>query len=828
MVASVGSLVVSLGLDAAQYTQGLTKAEYNARKFGESIGSGIRTAAIASTAAIAGLAAAAVAASAAFDHLLEGAGKFQDLAEETGDSAAAIASFATIADGAGVSIESIAGAMNKLTKNLSSGSKESAEALKALGLSLKDLQKLGSADQFEAVANAFNEFGDSTDKVAVAMALFGKSGAEQLKVFKELQAEGGRTNILTADQIKLADDYLDKQAVLISQLKQYASAIATDFVPAVNALISVLVNAAKGFFDTKTAVDALASGGAIQQFAENAGRSLAGMVDYVTQSVKELRVLFDFVTSSAKALSQVASFDFAGAKATGKEFRDRYGLDELGRKVSAGAGQEAAKTFVQSYNETLAGAKRSQFAAIDPRRVDLAGNAKPNLKFSGGGAGGSGSDATKNILDNNLKALENAAKEEQDIRASRNKMLDLYNSANLISTQDYYNGKRVAQEQAVSAQSDLYDQEIAALQAYQAKAGKATEREATQGKINDLVEKKAKLYRDAGEAAIEMGFKEQQANDALAKQLNSVNAQVLEMTGNLGAAARIRVGDQFGDLSKRLQANGDTAGLGQVERLKQLTIAQADFGQQTQEVARITQSLQLQEDRIQISRQLGADSELSSLIKLRDARQATVAQMKSIVEAQEAIANASGNPALIQNAQQARVALEQLAAAADPLADKFNSIFTDSFGDAFADFITGTKTAKEAFNSFASSVFSQLAKMASEGIAKQLFSSFGSGDGTAGGIGALLSGLFGHAGGGFMTPNSMAQVNENGPELFDYQGKQYLLNGNKSGRVTANGKMGGGSSIVINQTFAPNATRDTTQQAALQASRELQRSQRNA
>ena len=41
MANSVGALVVSLGLDAAEYTRGLTKAEYQAKQFAQNTRSAI-------------------------------------------------------------------------------------------------------------------------------------------------------------------------------------------------------------------------------------------------------------------------------------------------------------------------------------------------------------------------------------------------------------------------------------------------------------------------------------------------------------------------------------------------------------------------------------------------------------------------------------------------------------------------------------------------------------------------------------------------------------------------------------------------------------------
>lgn len=149
------------------------------------------------TIAATGLIAAAV----AFDHLAKSAGDFQDMAEKTGDTAENIASLAVAAKVGGVQMETVVGAANKLTKGLTGvddESKAAGAAIAALGLNLAEFKQLKPADQMEAVAKALDGFQDGAGKSAVAMALFGKSGAEMMPFLKELSGETGRQNILTS------------------------------------------------------------------------------------------------------------------------------------------------------------------------------------------------------------------------------------------------------------------------------------------------------------------------------------------------------------------------------------------------------------------------------------------------------------------------------------------------------------------------------------------------------------------------------------------------------------------------------------------------------
>ncbi|MBS0342009.1 MAG: hypothetical protein JSS56_15930 [Proteobacteria bacterium] len=808
MAASLGALVVSLGLDAASFTSGMTKAEFQARKFGEQLGEGLRTAGALAVAGLATVGTAAITAAGAFDTLIKQAGDFQDLAEKTGGSAEGLASLAVAAGTAGVSMDAIAGASVKLTKNLTGvddESKDAGAALKALGINIEEFKALKPEDQMVALASSLAGFEDGAGKTAVAVALLGKSGADALPFLKALDEQGGKHVILTAEMIAQADEYSDKQAKSRAELNLYAQALATQALPAMTAFTGAATDMIKEILGVDKGTKDLANSTAVQDFAEKAVRALAFVVDAADGVIRVFEGAGKTIGAALAQVGALASGDLKGSIAIGKEWQ---------------------KDMQDILNRPLFSSKLN--ARLEQQKQDAANAAKfgfgnrpgtgQQLNFQGAtkGGGGAGDDPTKKILDNQLKALENAANDERDILASRNKMLDLYNGAALISTKDYYAGRRAAAEEAVSNQSAIYDQEISALQAFMARAGKATDREAAQGKINDLLSKKAKLYRDAAEAAVESSFKEQKAAEDLARQINAVNAEVLELTGNMAAASRIRLDDQFSELTKRLTANGDTAGLAQVSRLKQLKQAQAEYGQQSEQVGQITESLRIQEERIQLSRQLGADSELSSLIKLREARSGAVEQMRAMVEAQEAIANASGNPKLVQQAERARLELDKLAATADPLADKFNNLIGEAGANAFSDFISGAKSAKEAMKSFGDEVANQLARMASEALFKQLMGGLlGSTGGSAGSIGGWLSSLFGAASGGMLMPGEMRRVNENGPELLDVNGKQYLMNGSRNATVTSNSKIGSsGGSSYINITVPGNTDGRTALQIA--------------
>ncbi|WP_219209447.1 hypothetical protein [Variovorax boronicumulans] len=831
MAANLGALTVMLGLDAADYTRGLTKAEKDARAFGERIGGALRRAYLEVEAFTKGMDLAGQAV-AYLGRQVDQIASFQGLSEKIGDTASAVQGLKLASDLSGVSLDSVAAASVKLTATLSGTgdeTKNAGKALAALGLNLKDFKALTPTKQLEEVAQALAGFENGAGKTAVAVALLGKSGADLIPFLNDL-ADAGQTQIrLTNEQIAAIDAHQKAQARLRSEVESVIQLFVVQSIDAMTAFSGVLKTALNDVVSLGGGVSDLGSSTGVERFAEGAGRSLAGLIDYITQSTKELKVLVDFVGSSAEALGKYASGDFSGGRKVGEDFRSRYGLDAMGRKV-AQIGESDGKTYVQKFDEQLAGIKRARFAAVDPRRLD-AGASKPSLDgFNPKAAksGGSKDDPTKKLLDNQLKEYQRAIKQEQELLQSRNKIIDLYYGENLVSIEDYYAARLANQEEATTKEVALIDQQIEALEKYKAAAKKDTERADAQGKINALIDEEAKLQRAAGETALEQSFKKAQALRQYKDSLDGVRASLLEMSGDSGAAAALRVEIQYRDLLARSIAQNDTAGQKLIETLKQQTIAQSKYNQEATSASQITARLQIEEDRIGLSRQLGATGELESLAKLGEARKAAVAQMKTIVEAQEAIARASGNPALILQAEQARLALDSLAASADPLADKFNNMFSDAAGGAFADFITGTKSASEAFKSFTTTIFSELTNLIAKDLFKQLFSGA---SGSGFNVGGLLSGIFGggKAIGGGVNAGGLYEVAENRPEMLDVNGRSFLMMGKQRGNIDPNPRTGGGGvSVVIQQSFAAGTDRKTTDQAALQASRVIQRAQRNA
>jgi hypothetical protein len=682
---------------------------------------------------VAGLGVAAIAAAAGFVSLVDEAGNFKDLEEETGASAESLASLAVAAAVAGLSVNDVAGATVKLTKaltGLDDDSKPAGAAIKSLGLDLQEFKKLDPVQQIDALTAAFNRFKDGPQKTAVAVQLFRGEGAKMLKLFKELGEEGGRQVILTQDQIDIADEFSDRQKKSAATLKLYAEAASTLAVPALTALTEAATEGVKQLLGFDKVGKDLANANPVAMFAEAAAREVANLLDYIAQSGRELSALVDFGVAYATIAKQLSTLDIKGAKQTGAEFRARYGLDENGRKVVVGEAQSQAHLFRDAFDKALADRKTK---AAQPKAVDD----RPELKANAPSKSHAAEDLKKS-LDGQLKLIADFGRAQADAYKLGESYLSGVYADGLISQRSFFDTQKNLREAELQNTLDTIDKEIAALRAYAANPlTKPSDRIAANEKIKLSIQQRADAVTKAAGAEILAEQQNGRAIEALQDRYDDLRASVIAAGGDEFGAAQIRIARQVRDANRlATQAGGDH---GVVDELQRQLELRATAQQQQKDYQKLLDESANREANIYADANAGGETQVETLAKIRDARTVALEQLGRMVEAARALAEASGNDADIKHANDLALAYKHAADEIDPLAKKINSSLEDSASAPFADFILGTQTASQAFRSFTSSVLKNLADIASKNLAKTIFGDTGG----SSGIGGLLSRLFG-------------------------------------------------------------------------------------
>lgn len=252
----------------------------------------------------------------AFD-LAKAAGDLQDLAEMTGLSGAALASYKTAADVTGISIEQIAKASVRLSSGLSKiddESKGAGKALEAIGINVQQFKQSSPDEQFKKIAAQLAGFKDGAGKTAVAVALLGKSGAEMLPFFKEYGQEAEHSSILTEELRLRADALSDTQARSKSVLQQYLQVMAIEAMPVVTAFTESLVDVAKEMLGVDKQTGQLTGGSELRDWATAGAKALAFLIDGADGVVRAFRVAGKYIGGSVAVLAAQFSGDLKLAK----------------------------------------------------------------------------------------------------------------------------------------------------------------------------------------------------------------------------------------------------------------------------------------------------------------------------------------------------------------------------------------------------------------------------------------------------------------------------------------------------------------------------------
>ena len=183
----VGALRVLLGLDTAAFSSGIKDATGQLNSFGNQFST---------LAKRLGIAAAATAFVYDIKRMIDSADELGKASQKFGIPVETLSALKYAANLADVSFESLSKGLGKLSKAMLSGAVdptgEAAKNFKALGISVTDAG--GNIRSTEAVfgdvAEKFSKMDDGATKTAMAIRIFGKSGADLIPLLNE-----GRTGI---------------------------------------------------------------------------------------------------------------------------------------------------------------------------------------------------------------------------------------------------------------------------------------------------------------------------------------------------------------------------------------------------------------------------------------------------------------------------------------------------------------------------------------------------------------------------------------------------------------------------------------------------------
>lgn len=173
---------------------------------------------------------------------IDTADNLNDLSQRTGVGVESLSKFGAAAADSGSSVDEVAKAMGRLARGVVDPASKANEALKLIGVSSTDASgKIKSMDQIMLdVADRFAKMPNGAEKTALAMDLFGKSGANLIPMLNQGRDALGQYSATIDTQMAQAADKLN------DSLNEVARAFMGPFNQALTALMPYITGFAKG------------------------------------------------------------------------------------------------------------------------------------------------------------------------------------------------------------------------------------------------------------------------------------------------------------------------------------------------------------------------------------------------------------------------------------------------------------------------------------------------------------------------------------------------------------------------------------------------------
>jgi lambda family phage tail tape measure protein len=587
-MADLGSLVVKLSAETSEFRADLGRTARLLDRHANDMKTSLqRVSSIAQTTFAVAIGATSVAALRDFvTHTLEAAAALQGLSEQTGASTTALSGFTPVATISGTAIEAIGANLAKLSKGLAGVDDETAGATKALqflGIRAKDASGnlRDPAEVMNDVALKLAEFEDGAGKTAIAMELFGKSGATMLPFLKDL-AENQDLNIrLTAKQIEEADNASKAMGRMRAESNFVAQTLVTAAIPSMSVLTQELKRVFLGTDNAVEGIQRMRAEGTLTNWAEKTAYAIAVVID-------ALRGIGHTIKSVIGSFSAVwADIELAGTFLAGGKGLNPFSDENRSRLQAA---LEKRNAIVAQSNQNyvdlwemplLADAVTKRFDEI--RKGTEASNAAtqaatPRKQLNYSTATGAVTANAMAGIDSEIKRLQGQVDVESAILKDRQRIIDLYESQGYLSFKDASDARLAAQEDFTEKLRALSAEEETILLRGQETVAKTTQDKLKlQDRLAEITLKRQRLEREAQQSNLERQIRlpgesmkelQEQATRGLS-ELRSVEEQIktLRDTGAISelkslqklATARQESGLQLATLARQARELADAA-----------------------------------------------------------------------------------------------------------------------------------------------------------------------------------------------------------------------------------------------------------------------------
>ena len=320
-----------------------------------------------------------------------------DVANRTGVGVEALQAYARAAADTGVSVESFAKQMQKLTIAIGQASldEKAQKKFEALGLVFEELKTQSPEKQFEQVVDAISRIADPAERAATAVKFFGKGGIELGELFtlgpgaltqmREQAVSLGQ--VVGEDAVKAIDDMNDSFARVWATVRGLAGSILGKLAGPISTIAQELLGVIREAGPQQIAQQ-VASG--LLDFIKLAGNAFFQLAEFIEAFIKKFAPILglDIRSETEKELDRLRT-EAQGAGATtdgfGMPVANAAAIEEENRKrteriaqLEAQVAAEASQGVLNQFQANFNAAIDTASAALRQRVDEAAATAEPN------------------------------------------------------------------------------------------------------------------------------------------------------------------------------------------------------------------------------------------------------------------------------------------------------------------------------------------------------------------------------------------------------------------------------------------------------------------
>lgn len=258
------------------------------------------------------------------------------------------------------------------------------------------------------------------------------------------------------------------------------------------------------------------------------------------------------------------------------------------------------------------------------------------------------------------------------------------------------------------------------------------------------------------------------AEEAAGRARFDIEQRLLELTGQQREARLRALDEELAKQRELLEAGGGVtaADTDRLARIRTLEVARIDFEESLERAQQELESLAIQRQRIEQDVELGITTQREGQLQIAEIEAARLPVLQQIAAAALTAAQASGDPALIAQAEQLNLQLGQISASVAKAADgwiRFREQASQAIGDDLVNWLTdGIKqvdSLSEAFEQLGDTILATLQKVMVEQFIRPQIESW---------VGSLFGMFAGWAGGGAMS--GLSNINITAQRIPGYAG----------------------------------------------------------